>query len=305
MTGYGIQLLLLWLMVLLATSGGEASFLSHSRFASKKPIAPSVIIYQQQQQQQRDENSEAETFTSSQQEDWRDAKILSSRPACPSGKSTIIQLQVDAATHQEYTMPGQFVQFRYKDADPIFLAIASAPATGAEKNCFEFLIKMAPRLDWLPEALVEGNTVQVTGVMGEGFPLEDLGNTKKIESIILAAAGSGIAPLKACIESGKLPSSPQNKLYYGEWKNDDLCFSELYDSWKSDLGVDVVPVLSRTEDTKGYVQYVLKQDGVALLASQSPETTGSILCGMDDMVEACTLVLTEAGVKKDNILLNL
>jgi len=276
------------LLVLLAGSGSYA-FLPQTSLAFTLSSNQKALPPLSSSSDTRDENVQAETLAESQQEKWRDATILSSRPACASGKSTFVQLQVDAATQQEYTIPGQFVQFRYQEEDPIFLAIASAP----DVSNLEFLIKMAPRLTWLADALVEGTTVQVSRVMGQGFPLEDLSN-RTIDNIILAAAGSGIAPLKACIESGKLP--PHIKLYYGEWKKDDLCFTELYESWNANL----VPVLSRTKDTKGYVQSVLQQDGVS-----SPETTGAILCGMDEMVESCTTVLTEAGVNKENILLNL
>lgn len=287
------------LLLLLALFSVASAFVKQNTFATRRslvqPASGSSDTCVYLSAAPRDENLQAESLAKTQQENWRDARIVTSRPACPSGKSTYIELQVDAATRKEYTIPGQFVQFRYKDAEPIFLAIASAP----DAENFEFLIKMAPRLTWLPEALVEGNTVQVSQVMGNGFPLTDL-TTNTVESMVLVAAGSGIAPLKACIESGQLPCSPNNKLYYGEWKRDDLCFTELYDGWKSNLGIDLVPALSRIDDTTGYVQSLLEQDGVA-----APETTGAILCGMDDMVESCTAVLTEAGVKKENILLNL
>ena len=144
---------LLWLLyVLLLGSRRAPAFTWHSRHSAN-------LI--RRQSSPRDENTQAENLAKSQQEGWRDAKILVSRPACPSNKSTFMQLQVDDTTQSEYTVPGQFLQFRYQDEDPIFLAIASAP----DADHFEFLIKMAPRLSWLSEALVEGNTVQVSRVM--------------------------------------------------------------------------------------------------------------------------------------------
>ena len=329
---------LLWLLVVVVATFGTVASAFVSQFrrfalgttATRGPVARQAGYLELPKtihpdlRQQRNENSEAETLVtaSSQQkgeeeeDGWIDAKIVSSRPACSSGKSTVIFLEVGTETYQKYTTPGQFVQLKYKDNDPIFLAIASAPGTGtnadgtaAPNRCFEFLIKMSPRLSWLPEALIEGTRVQVSSVMGEGFPLGDLINTaKNVNQIILAAAGSGIAPLKACIESGKLTRSSsqardENKLYYGEWTQDDMCYTDLYESWNAKWGVEVVPVLSRTDDSKRYVQTALKQDPV--LSSRSPESIGAILCGMDAMVEDCTSVLTEVGVPSDNILLNL
>lgn len=249
----------------------------------------------------RNENKDAEGLASSfqqEEEKWRDARIRSCRPACASGKSMLIQLEVDEITRQEYTIPGQFVQFQWKNENAIFLAMASAPSN---EDCFEFLIKKSPRLAWLDEALQTDNIVQISRVLGNGFPLSTQLDDEGVDRILLLAAGSGIAPLKACIESGQLPArSPHNKLYYGEWTADDLCFTDLYDTWKQEYDVTVIPVLSRTENSRDYVQQVLRNDGIS-----SPQTTAAIVCGMDDMVESVSSVLTAAGVEENRILLNL
>lgn len=258
-------------------------------------------------------------------DDWRNVRVLSSRPACRSGKSTVIEVEVDAKTQREYTVPGQFVQFRHSEStpEPIFLAMSSAPSSSSSSSSpaptFEFLIKMSPRLPWLKDALIAGNTVQISSVAGSGFPVANIGSEgddATTDRYLLAAAGSGIAPIKACIESGMIqprPPSPQQQhqqfnstfLYYGEWTSDDLCFSEHYDRWQRTMGVTVVPVLSRSSGASDgggyYVQQALQQDRVL----SSPGTTGAILCGMDDMVQSVTSVLAEAGVERRRILLNL
>ena len=271
----------------------------------------------------RDADQQAAIFSADEkssdrdQQTWNDAEIVSSRPACPSGKSTLIEIQVDRETLREYTTPGQFVQLRpHNDdsIDPIFLAISSAPAFGkTSKSTLQFLIKMSPRLPWLPETLVKGTTVKISPVMGSGFPLNQLLSRADADAstIILAAAGSGIAPLKACIESGLLVQQRQQSniqaiLYYGEWTEEDLCFTDLYDGWKAEHGVDMKRVLSRAPDTQGYIQKVLSDDGLVQNADNAAaKSTWAILCGMDDMVESCTQVLRDAGVDEDRILLNL
>jgi len=277
----------------------------------------------------RDEDQQAAIFSTEKKssdknkQTWKDADIVSSRPACPSGKSTLIEIQVDQETLQEYTTPGQFVQLRPNDddtTDPIFLAICSAPTFGkTDKSTLQFLIKLSPRLPWLPETLVKGTTVKISPVMGTGFSLSQLSLSKadananaEASTVILAAAGSGIAPLKAVIESGLLVQRQQQShlqtiLYYGEWTEEDLCFTDLFDGWKDDHGVDMKRVLSRVPDTQGYIQKVLlSNDGLVNdNAGDVAKSTWAILCGMDDMVESCTQVLTDAGVDKDRILLNL
>jgi hypothetical protein len=173
--------------------------------------------------------------------------------------------------------------------------------------------------------------------------------------ILLVAAGSGIAPLKACIESGQLQfivgpeggkrcdaGTNNNKkhnrfyrLYYGEWTQDDLCFPELYDTWKVKYGIQIIPCLSRSPDGMGHVQNALRRDlfldqdgdysdpGVSgastLTLTSNPlqlsvptttRTTDSVvatafLCGMDDMVVSVTELLQEAGIPPERILINL
>lgn len=163
--------------------------------------------------------------------------------------------------------------------------------------------------------------------------------------VVLLAAGSGIAPLKACIESGQLlglasSSFPQVNnttiaLYYGEWTANDLCFTELYQEWKDTYGVTVRTVLSRSHDNNDdddddrprpcYVQDVLSADLAKIYHKddtrrqrpqqpleqnnatpvQPPQTVYAILCGMDDMIESCTQVLMDYGVPENHILLNI
>jgi len=290
----------------------------------------------------RDENQQAAIFAKEKQsqrtdgQEWRNAVIVSSVQACSSGKSTVAEIKVDELTMREYTTPGQFIQLRPDDdmiTDPIFLAISSAPVccksssidTTEPSSTFQFLIKMSPRLPWLPETLVPGKVVKISPVMGKGFPLEKLSHDTSCEkpsTVLLLAAGSGIAPLKACIESGLLsctssndsssnnnPIPSQTILYYGEWSPDDLCFTNLYDNWKEKHNTIIKPVFSRTPDSRGYIQNVLSRhknddDGLLSADTDTAKSTWVILCGMDEMVESCKKVMLDKGVEEDHILLN-
>ena len=322
----GLHFLLLLVCTLVADSRAFLSPQHIKRASISGHHRHSLLRYHEGQlsaSASRDEDQQAaiisndERSSETKKQSWKDAEIVSSRPACPSGKSTLIEIRVDQETLQEYTTPGQFVQLRPKDdtTDPIFLAISSAPTSGkTDSSTLQFLIKMSPRLPWLAETLLEGTTVKISPVMGSGFPLDQLSSkandhaNAEVSTVILAAAGSGIAPLKACIESGLIVQQQQPHLqtilYYGEWTEEDLCFADLYDGWKNDYGVDVKRVLSRAPDTQGYIQKVLSNDGLVNNADDA-KSTWAILCGMDDMVESCTQVLKDAGVDKDRILLNL
>lgn len=150
-------------------------------------------------------------------------------------------------------------------------------------------------------------SVEVSQVLGNGFPVkEELDGLKydfPCQNILLFAAGSGIAPIKAAIESGELQSGGRTaRLYYGVQTEEDLCFVDRFSTWEKN-GVQVVPVLSQPSDSwqgrTGYVQNALEEDGVPV-----PRNTGALLCGMKGMAEAVTDILTKAGTFDGRILTN-
>jgi len=226
---------------------------------------------------------------------WSDSKIESSESADISKGCTKVTVAVDPKTAGEYLVPGQYVQVRpNEETKPLFLAITSAPE--AENARFEFLIKKTDDNTWI-SADAAAATVQVSQVLGGGFPMQK--QLEDVSTVLLFAAGSGIAPIRAAIASGDLQDG---RLYYGVRTENDLCFVDEFPAWKK-AGIEVVPVLSQPSDgwkgKTGYVQNALEEDGVT-----DPKTTGALLCGMKDMATAVTEALTGAGVVEDRILTN-
>lgn len=248
-------------------------------------------VYTRQQGFRKSIMYTAKTDTSEQQ-DWNDATVLSTEDACPSGKSLLWRVQVSPKLFDSYQIPGQFVQLRIDDKDPLFLAMCSAP--GKEENVFEFLVKTTPNIPWLP-SVKSGMTVQLTKIMGSGFDLDQIVDEDN-HNIIMCVAGSGIAPIKACIESGRVTSG---RLYYGEWTDKDLCFTAAYREWGENI--KVISCLSRDSDGRyrsGYVQDVLQEDGISSSCS-------AILCGMPEMEQSVRTILLRAGMSEINIFTNL
>lgn len=146
---------------------------------------------------------------------WTGAEVTANDPANMSEKCVSITVSIPPETAQEYKVPGQYVQFRLnEETKPLFLAIASAP--DAENAKFEFLIKKTPDNGWITDSAA-GTKVEVSQVLGGGFPMEEHLEGFKYDfptqNVLLFAAGSGIAPLKAAMESGKysiLNSTSQN-----------------------------------------------------------------------------------------------
>jgi len=253
---------------------------------------------------------------------WSHGKVTSNTKACESGACVELTVEVDPSTAEEYKIPGQYVQVRLNDdmEKPLFLAIASppAPATEGDKenaapspSAFEFLVKKTDGNEWLTD-IEPGTAIQVSQVLGNGYAVEENLDGFKYDfptqNVLMFAAGSGIAPIKAALESGQLGLAAEGqggrtaRLYYGERTPDDLCFVDRYETWEK-LGVEVVPVLSDPPSSwqgrTGYVQNALEEDGIAI-----PRNSGALLCGMKGMTESVKDLLQKAGVFEGRVLFN-
>lgn len=136
---------------------------------------------------------------------WSPATIRTNQSANKSGKSVSLTVAVPPETAQAYKIPGQYVQVRLNaDTKPLFLAISSAP--DAENAVFEFLIKKTDDNGWITTTASAGTVVEMSQVLGGGFPMaENLDGLKfdfPTQNVLLFGVGSGIAPLKAAMESG-------------------------------------------------------------------------------------------------------
>ena len=250
---------------------------------------------------------------------WSSARVSAISPACPSESCVNLVLEVSAETAEGYTVPGQYVQMKIAgddDAQPIFLAIASPPqiADEGEPTFMEFLIKKTENNGWITSAN-EGDTVDVSQVLGNGFPMDENFEGFKYDfptqNVLLFATGSGIAPIRAVIESGQLSVGAPGeggrtaRLYYGIQTTADMPYAERFGIWERS-GVQVVPVISQPENCKyewegrtGYVQNALEEDGVPI-----PRNSGALLCGVKGMTESVKDILSQAGVFEGRLLTN-
>jgi ferredoxin-NADP reductase len=278
---------------------------------------------------------------------WSDATVTQAVPACASHKSILLTVSVPAETAAAYTTPGQYVQVcrRVEDEQqptptnkPLFLAICSPP--NPENATFEFLVKRTTDNEWL--LLQSPSTTQppvvhlhMSQVLGRGYQMAEYLDSVTTydfptQNVLLFAAGSGIAPIRAAILSGQLAPTTSTtrtiRLYYGERTEDDLCFTTtsntnaatnnddddddnngsllLFADWER-MGIQVVPVVSQPKQQEqqhyrtGYVQTALEEDGIPV-----PRNSGALLCGMKGMTQATKELLVKAGVFEGRILFN-
>lgn len=144
----------------------------------------------------------------------------------------------------------------------------------------------------------EGGSVDVSPVMGKGFNIAKL-PADTYDTVFLFATGSGIAPVKALVESGTLQASDRElvKLFYGTRSEELTPFKELQSEWEA-AGVQLVNIYSAAG--KGYVQDAFAKES----GSYPGNSAGAVLCGHKQMAEQITQTLLERGVSADDILLN-
>jgi arabinosyltransferase len=220
------------------------------------------------------------------------------------------RIKIDIGTLASgYIKPGQFIQAKLTgDAKPGFFALASPPSSSSGENAspntssvVELLIKaQGETAEALSNAAV-GSPIQVSPVMGEGFPIERI-PPQSFPTVLIFATGSGISPIKALIESGALEAAGKKRkdvrLYFGANDPSFMAYKDLLNTWESKYGVAVIPVYSDVD--KKYVQDAFAED------TRITEWSGvaAVLCGQKEMCTAVTDLLTSKGVDKQHILTN-
>ena len=232
------------------------------------------------------------------------ATVLSNAEACEGMR--LLKLKVPPAIAASYTVGGQYVKARADEEQekPNYYAMCSAPGSSSDTaDTFEFLIKRTAAHDWSPGSgwvcdLAEGDALEITEANGNGYKFAEI--AEDVTDVLLFATGSGIAPLKATLESGVLKGKSVT-LYYGCRSEDSMPFSGLLDAWGKEW--TVVPSLSQPaagwSGKAGYIQDALKADGIPYASK-----TCALLCGKKGMTEGVKDVLKEAGVPDTNVLFN-
>ena len=158
-----------------------------------------------------------------------------------------------AALHQR---PGQVVKIQTPQGDGYF-ALASAP--GLEGQA-ELLVKRGGKVaDAVVAAAVAGADLSTTPPFGRGFPLDQaLGR-----DVLLFAAGSGIAPIRALVQAllRRREEVDRLALFYGQRRGDDFAYRGEHLAWER-RGLRVVLCPSEADDAwqgvRGRVQEVAR-----------------------------------------------
>jgi len=238
--------------------------------------------------------------------EFHKAKVASIEEAAAGGVYTV---KVDSPTTlSQYTTPGQFSQIKVGDIKPGFFAMANKPG----EDSLEFLIKKVDGAAGTIVGLKSGDELEITDVMGKGFPWDNVKDNDKYNGgTYVFATGTGFGPIKAMIEEGLFKGRKGLKIYYGARNEEHVPFRQKFDEWFKEglLGnseeIPIVPVYSCDGTEKKEKQYVQDVAVVDTGDHIDPKTASAIICGHFDMTNTMKEKLVgELGFPPENILTN-
>jgi NAD(P)H-flavin reductase len=198
----------------------------------------------------------------------------------------------------QHRVAGQVVKLRVSGVGESYFALATAPADG---GAAELLLK---RGGAVADAVIaaEPDEVELTAPFGRGFPVES-GHGR---DVLLFAAGSGIAPMRALVQHVILARARFGRvdLFYGQREDGDFAYRGDYDAWQR-AGVRVVECASRPSAAwaggRGHVQDVARAIG---FGDVRVDNAVAFVCGMKPMVAGVRELLGERGVAAERVFLN-
>jgi NAD(P)H-flavin reductase len=193
-------------------------------------------------------------------------------------------------------VPGQFIVLSILGYEEAVFGVASSPL---EKESFDICVRKVGTLTRALDGTKVGDEVGIRGPYGNGFPLEVLEN----KDLILAAGGTGIAPIASLAEYLIANRSEFNNVYllYGARTPSDLLFSDQFERWNKSINVHLT---------------VEKPDGewnrnVGMITSLCETVefecrdTAALMCGPPVMYRFMVKELEKLGVGQDRTYVSL
>jgi len=225
------------------------------------------------------------------------AAVIASWDETQSLRAIRLELTEDQAS--SHTRPGQVVKVR-ADGGETFLALASSPGAGRR---VDLLVKRGGQLaDRVIAAAAPGASLEVTAPFGKGFAVEEAHG----RDVLLFAAGSGIAPIRALIQHliAERAHFGNATLFYGQRHGADFAYRSEHPAWE-EAGIRVVLCPSREDDAwpgvRGRVQEVARS---LAFGGARPAESVAFVCGMHAMVEDVRATLGAAGVPPERLHVN-
>jgi NAD(P)H-flavin reductase len=210
-----------------------------------------------------------------------------------------LRLELPAPLALAHERPGQVVKLHTRAGDAYF-ALATAPSpSGVE----ELLVKRGGRVaDAAIAAAQPGGALDVSAPFGKGFQVEEA----RGRHVLLFAAGSGIAPIRALVQHilAHRDGFDRVTLFYGQRLGGDFAYRREHLAWERG-GIRVVLCPSREHEAwpgvRGRVQEVARS---LAFGGSPPEDSVAFVCGMTAMVDDVRATLARAGIPPERVHLN-
>jgi len=201
--------------------------------------------------------------------------------------------------YRSHERPGQVVKVHTAVGEAYF-ALASAPAPGCR---VDLLVKRGGKVaDAAVRAAAAGRTLEVSAPFGKGFPYEE----GQGRHVLLFAAGSGIAPIRALVQRilHDRESFGTVTLFYGQRRGADFAYRSEHRPWER-AGVRVVLCPSQESEAwpgvRGRVQEVARS---LEFGGAEPGNSVAFVCGMTAMVDDVKATLRQFGIPPERVHLN-
>ncbi|MFO0584635.1 MAG: oxidoreductase [Anaeromyxobacter sp.] len=206
-----------------------------------------------------------------------------------------VRLAFPPALARAHERVGEVVKIGTEEGEAFF-ALASAPGEAEA----ELLVKRGGRVaDSVVARARAGRALACTAPFGQGFPLEEAAG----RDVLLFAAGSGIAPIRAVVQAIRRERARYARviLFHGQRRHDDFAYRREHPAWEADL-VKVVLCPTAEDDpwtgVRGRVQEVAAATG---LGGARPTEAIAFVAGMTAMVEDVRRTLAGAGVPPERV----
>ena len=204
-----------------------------------------------------------------------------------------VEIKVD---HRDSPMlvdnPGQFY---FLGSIGIGEAAFSPVRSDVDRGTIVFLIRQVGRVTTWIAGLKVGDSIEMRGPLGNGFPIEEM----KGSDVILASGGCGVPPIASLAEYILKRLDDFGKIYflYGARTPSDLHLQKDMEAWPK----KIEKMLTIDKSCAGWSGHVGFVSDLIKKIKIDPSKTKVALCGPPMMFKAIQVELNKRGVKDDSI----
>jgi NAD(P)H-flavin reductase len=211
-----------------------------------------------------------------------------------------VRIRLPGALAGAHRRPGQLVKLGTPAGESYF-ALASAPEPQGHADLL--LKRGGAAVDAAVAAARPGAELRISAPFGHGFPVEEA----RGRDVLLFAAGSGIAPIRALVQhlAAHREECGRITLFYGQRRHAEFAYLGEHLAWER-RGVRVVLCPSGEDHAWQGVRGRVQEVAASLaFGGAPPGDTVAFVCGMQGMVEDVRRTLDLAGVPRSQVHANL